>query len=231
VHHVTARGNHKLPLFNRNLDRETYQRMIQKYFAQSSLLLLGYCWMTNHVHQADIPGHVESLADGIRPAHGEYARWFQMQQCTSGHLFGERFYSCVVEDPRVLQTMLYMELNPVRAGLVKRAWDWPWSSARAHITGIDDSGLLDLTAWRRRIDLEAWREMLEKAVKDEQFYQEIRAATRRGRPLGSDEFITRLEQQLGRVLRPRPGGRPKKCPEQAGNLEIPNVNGLLIIDP
>jgi len=96
----------------------------------------------------------------------------------------------------------------VRAKLVRRAWGWPWSSAAARCGQADGSGLLDL-GWRRRIDPAACREALTQP-QDAPMVSKLRLWTSRGRPLGSDRFVPKLERLLGRRLRPLPVGRPTK---------------------
>jgi putative transposase len=92
---------------------------------------------------------------------------------------------------------------------VRRAWEWPWSSARGHRGQADASGLIDPAAWARRaagVDCAALLGRGEEA----ETLRKLRSATRTGRPLGSDAFLARLERALGRRLRPQPVGRPKK---------------------
>ena len=105
--------------------------------------------------------------------------------------------------------MAYVETNPVRAKLVRRAWRYPWSSAAAHCGQPDRSGLLDLAGWRERLDGADWRQRLSQPA-DEAVVARLRLTTSRGRPLGSDTFVAKLETLLGRRLRPLPVGRPRK---------------------
>ena len=111
----------------------------------------------------------------------------------------------------------YIELNPVRAGLVKCPWEWPWSSALAHVTGRDTTGLLDMDLWRQRFNGNQWKTFLEAGLEEEGTNDLIRLATRTGRPLGSEEFILRLEALTGRRLRPQKPG-PKSGPVHIGRL-------------
>ena len=95
---------------------------------------------------------------------------------------------------------------PVRAGLVPSAEDWAWSSARAHLAGRDDAlvkvaPLLAIVA--------DWRALLDSALAEEEL-RDFREHGRTGRPLGSAPFLDRLESLVGRVLRARKGGRPRK---------------------
>ena len=102
-----------------------------------------------------------------------------------------------------------MERNAVRAKLVRRPWRWPWSSAAAHCGAADATGLLDLAAWPERLAGADWREQLTQP-QDESTLARLRRTTARGRPLGSDSFLSKLEHALGRRLRPLPVGRPRK---------------------
>ena len=111
----------------------------------------------------------------------------------------------------------YVERNPVRAKMASMAWEYPWSSASAHVDGKDASGLLDLAAWRQRLAPGVdWREALRRPS-DDAAVARLRRATMTGRPLGSDTFISKLEALVGRRLRPLPVGRPKKEQGQIGD--------------
>ena len=101
----------------------------------------------------------------------------------------------------------YVERNPVRAGLVDKSEDYPWSSALSHITGVnnpilsDDLFLLkEIPDWRRYLSVD----------EEETILKQIRGCTAAGRPVGSEPFVTRLEELLGRTLKPKSVGRPKK---------------------
>ncbi|MFH0980554.1 MAG: hypothetical protein V2A79_03330, partial [Planctomycetota bacterium] len=125
------------------------------------------------------------------------------------HLWQNRFFSCALDEVHLWRTLCYVERNPVRAKIVRLAWQYPWSSASAHISGTDATGLLDLSGW-----LEAWRpERWASALRrreNESDVSALRRSTHRGRPLATDAFLSKLEHRLGRRLRPLPVGRPKK---------------------
>ena len=105
--------------------------------------------------------------------------------------------------------MRYLECNPVRARLVRLAWRYPWSSAAAHIGEPDTSGVLDLRLWRQHWAPQEWAEVLRERQADQEVAA-LRSSTRRGRPLATDSFLSKLERRLGRRLRALPVGRPAR---------------------
>lgn len=102
-------------------------------------------------------------------------------------------------------------LAALRAGLVKHAWEWPWSSAQAHVTGVDKTGLLNMDLWKTRFDGNLWRLFLEEELESSDELDEIRLATRTGRPLGGENFLLHLEALTGRRFRQqKPGRKPAR---------------------
>ena len=90
--------------------------------------------MTNHVHLIAVPAGPQSLALTMRDTHQAYAAWLNRKTGQSGHLWQGRFFSCVLDpdDSHYWSAVRYVERNPVRAGLVQRAEQYPWSSAAVH---------------------------------------------------------------------------------------------------
>lgn len=107
-----------------------------------------------------------------------------------------------MDEPYLLAAVRYVELNPVRANLVVDAANWPWSSAKAHLSGHDD----------RLAMVNDWRAFLNSAMTEEQLC-DLRNQGRTGRALGNTPFIERLENLLGRALRPQKRGRKRKFPK------------------
>ena len=126
-----------------------------------------------------------------------------------GHLWQNRFYSCALDEAHAVSALAYVELNPVRAGLVKKPWAYPWSSAAAHCGRRPARPVLDMADWRERTDGIDWIATLEAVAGDAEVVGRIRTNTHTGRPLGSDSFLSKLEVLLGRRVRPLPEGRPK----------------------
>ena len=138
-----------------------------------------------------------------------YAQYVNRLHGRSGHLWQGRFHSCALDRQHLWLALKYVELNPVRARLCRRAWRYAWSSAALHVDEAAESGWLDLARWYQRTSAAAWRQELAEGLTDEEVAR-IRLRTHTGRPLGNDRFVSKLETMLGRRLRPLPAGRPKK---------------------
>ena len=197
-HHLTHRGNRRSAIFFSKNDRQRYLAFLLEYSARHQLDLWAYCLMTNHIHLLAVPRRVDSLDRAVGRAHMMYARWINTRRGWTGHLWGNRFYSCPVEPDRAQVVARYVELNPVRAGMVVRPEDHLWSSARAHCQGIDDP----LLAGNCPFEGSAWKEWLGEVIEESEA-PAIRRAVTTGSPFGSSEFLERLEECLGRRLRRR----------------------------
>jgi putative transposase len=128
-----------------------------------------------------------------------------------GHLWQGRFASFVLDEPYLLTAARYVELNPVRAGLVNAPSRYRWSSAAAHVRGRDDS--LVRVAPLLKLAPINWRGFLARAIREEDI-KILRAHERTGRPLGEEEFLATLEQDLGRILRRQKPGPKQKLPSR-----------------
>jgi len=208
-HHITQRGNNRQDVFLDANDRGAYLRSLRVQSKRYDLTIVAYCLMTNHVHLVAIPRQENSLAKALGRAHFTYTQRFNHRHGRTGHLWQNRFYSCPLDEKRTLSAVLYVEQNPARAGLVTQPWEYEWSSAAAHVGEPDRTSLLDSAWWRQRSDAGQWRAML-AAVQPPREASDLRMHTARGRPLGSEQFVRRLEALLGRRLRALPVGRPKK---------------------
>ena len=190
-------------------DRRLFLTLLSEAAERFELVVDGYCLMTNHVHLVVTPRHETSLAEALKRTNQLYAQYVNRFHGRSGHLWQDRFFSCPLDEVHYWRALAYIERNPVRARLRRKAWRWPWSSAAAHCEGKDPTGLFDLTEWSKQMDAQRWRHVLTRAD-DEQQLARLRLCTSRGRPLGSDTFVAKLETLLGRRLRPLPSGRPRK---------------------
>ena len=216
AHHVTQRGNQQQEVFFCDGDRKMYLNLLRDHARRADLRILSYCLMTNHIHLVVVPEHAESLKNGLGRTHNDYSRWLHVRRRQTGHLWQNRFFSCPLDEAHLAETLRYVELNPVRAGLVKIAWAWEWSSAPARIDGRDAHGLLHESALCGECIGENWQRILEAGWAATALWKRIREATHTGRPLGGDTFLDAAEREMGRQLRPaKRGPKPKPHPETA----------------
>jgi putative transposase len=160
--------------------------------------------MTNHSHLIVVPETGSALSDALRDTHAAYATMFNRKYGFSGHLWQARFYSCVLDDKHLEHAIRYVECNPVRAGMVDRPQDYPWSSATPHVLGVTDRYL---DAGLPLIDvIKDWSAWLAGEPNEERI-RDVREATATGRVCGSEYFVTHIENLVGRSLRPQKRGR------------------------
>ncbi len=138
-HHVTQRGNNRQQVFFDDDDRRFYLLTLAKYGRKHGVDIWGYCLMDNHVHVLAVPEREESLARCFAGTNLVYTQYINRKRSRSGRLWQNRFFSCPVDNDSYLWPVLrYIERNPVRAGMVKQAWQYEWSSARHHAKGEPD---------------------------------------------------------------------------------------------
>jgi putative transposase len=205
-HHITQRGNRRQDSFFCADDYRYYIALMSEWCGKCGVAIWAYCLMPNHVHLIAVPESEDGLRRGIGEAHRRYTRFINFREKWTGHLWQGRFSSFVLDANYLLAATRYVELNPVKAGLVSTPEAYTWSSARAHIEGRDDN--LVTVAPLLQMDKD-WRHFLSNGVSAEA-YEMLRRHERTGRPLGSKSFVTGLETTLSRILNPQKGGRPKK---------------------
>ncbi|MEN6560368.1 MAG: transposase [Acidobacteriota bacterium] len=152
------------------------------------------------------PQAEDSFARGIGELHRRYTLVVNTREGWRGYLWQGRFLSYPLGETHCYSAVRYVERNPVRAGLVARAEMYEWSSARAHVRREAHPLLAPFPLLKAIPDWSAYLGQKESIGEIDDFRQHERT----GRPLGSDEFIRRLEALTGRVLAPRPKGRHRK---------------------
>jgi putative transposase len=180
AHHVTQRGNRRLPVFFGDDDRRAYLALVAEACAAQGTRCLAWCLMDNHVHLILVPASEDGLRAGLAEAHRRYSRRINFREGWRGYLFQGRFASYPMDDAHLITAVRYVDLDPVAAGLVDAADAWRWSSARSHLAGsrVADDPLTDTAAL--------------------------------GRPLADPDWIAEHEKALGRPLaRQKPGPKPK----------------------
>ena len=211
-HHVTQRGNRRQTTFFRNGDYEYYKRLLSEWCSTRGVEIWAYCLMPNHVHLIAVPSTEQALRAAIAETHRRYTLVVNGREGWRGCLWQGRFFSCPMAPGHAFNGARYVEMNPVRAGLVSRPEDWPHSSAHAHLSGQSD-GLVKPSPLVERFG--DWREFLAQDLL-EGSADEIRKHERTGRPLGNEAFLERMEAATGRRFRRlKPGRRPRLAPREA----------------
>lgn len=210
THHITQRGNYKQNIFIDDIDREKYISIIKKESKRYGLKILSYCLMTNHIHLVVVPEKEDSIWKVFKYAHMKYSQYYNKKANNTGHLFQGRFFSCIMDNNHTLACVRYIERNPVRAGIVKKPCSWKWSSAKVHclMKEPDELGVNRLFEYVE-VNQKSWKEFIEMPDNLDDI-KRIKKNTRKGRPLGTNEFVERLEKKLNRILKLKPKGRPKK---------------------
>jgi putative transposase len=204
-HHVVQRGVRRMDVFFSSGDRQEYLSLLSQSAVKHALKFLAWCLTSNHAHFVVVPRQRRSLAGTFGEAHRRYTQMVNFREGWRGYLWQERFHSYPLDKRHLLAAVRYVEMNPVRAGLVERAEDWEWSSARYHLgirttdRLVREQGLYGL--------VDDWGRYLSEANEDGN--TKIDLHLRSGRPLGSDEFTERLERLVGKNLRRKTGGWPK----------------------
>ena len=179
-HHVIQRGNNRENVFFEKDDRKQYFSLLKKYSVKWTSPVMAYCLMTNHVHLLTKPGTEEALFKMMQGVTLCYTQYINRNYGRTGRLWESRYHSCIVDQEKYLWAVArYIEQNPVRAGMVEKAEDYPYSSARAHIKGSKDAILgEDLFTDDRRQD---YILLLRSDVPKKEI-ERLRYATRTGRP-------------------------------------------------
>jgi putative transposase len=211
IHHVTARGNAREPVYRDEIDRALWKETLAHTVERFGWIVLAYCQMGNHFHLL-LETPRPNLSRGMRQLNGLYAQRFNRRHGRVGHLFQARFHASLVErGEHLLALAAYVPLNPVRAGLCAQPVQWRWSSYRATL-GLEPPAfvaidrLLDLFGETREEARERYRSYVEDGVED-QTRLESRIF------LGSEQFVAECTRDLERLAEvPRRHWQPYRPP-------------------
>jgi putative transposase len=213
--HLIVRGNNRSLMFRDDADRCIFLGFLDRALADCACELHAYVLMSNHVHML-ATGHVPGeLSELMQKVGRKFARLMNLRWGRTGTMFEGRFRSSLVDSEAYLLTcMRYIELNPVRAGIVRHAGEFPWSSYASNAGG-EPNGLLVphplyLGLGRTPPDRgAAYRGLVAAGVADDDLSR-IRESAAKCRALGRESFCTELEARLDRPIAPRLQGRPKR---------------------
>ena len=202
-HHVTQRGNGRAQTFFGEDDYRLYRDLLAEHAVAAGVEVWSWVLMPNHVHLILVPPDADALRRALAPVHRRYAGYVHARLKRTGHFWQGRFGCVAMDEAHLGAALRYVALNPVRAQLVERAIDWPWSSLHVHLGLVGDDGLTTAAPVMSR-----YPDLAERiaAGEDEALSERLRRAESIGRPLGSEAFLSRLEADSHRTLRPRKRG-------------------------
>jgi putative transposase len=213
--HIVQRGNNRQACFFDDNDYLTYLDWLRESADKAGCQIHGYVLMTNHVHLLVTPARAQSIGQMLQSLGRRYVQYVNHTYGRTGTLWEGRHKGSVVDaDSYLLSCYRYIELNPVRAGMVTSPSDYRWSSYHANGLGADDKAITPHPLYLALADSgearrEAYRELF-RAHLDPEVIQHISSATETGTPLGNDRF----REQIAAVLNQKVGyakrGRPRK---------------------
>lgn len=210
VYHVLNRANARMTIFKRDGDYEAFLQVMQEALERTEMRILAYCLMRSHWHLVLWPEEDDQLSKftgWLTLTHTQ--RWHaQHNSIGTGHVYQGRFKSFPVQqDEHFYSVCRYVERNPLRAKLVRRAEKWPWSSIHLWKNGTAKEKRL-LSAWplQRR---GGWIDYVNAPQSNDEL-DSLRHSVKRGCPYGDQSWTSKMAGKLGLESTLRPQGRPKK---------------------
>ena len=223
--HIIQRGNNRQVIFHSDADFQFFRDAMVAASDQHGLAIHAYVWMSNHIHLLATPAHERSISKVFQSVGRKYVQYFNFTHKRTGTLWAGRYRATLVDSETYLMMLMrYIELNPVRAGMVAHPRDYPWSSYARN--AYDERGVnadwikpheqYVRLARTKDARLSAYRSLFKAAIAKNELAQ-IRDCTHKGWALGSDAFKALMEQQTDRPLSSKGVGRPRTAELDADN--------------
>jgi putative transposase len=197
-HLVTQRGNGGGRVFFSDEDYALYLKLLSSACEAAKVRCLAYVLMPNHVHLILVPKDQDGLRKALSSVHRAYAGYINARRKKTGHFWRGRFGCVAMDNTHAVAALRYVLLNPVRAKLCAKPEQWLWSSAKAYVKGGKD-GLTETAVLR---DLcPDMKSLIAPNPEKEMSEMQLRRSETIGRPLGSDQFLQKLERKLDRPLK------------------------------
>ncbi|MFV0436462.1 MAG: transposase [Desulfopila sp.] len=213
--HIIQRGNNRQACFFTDEDYRLYLAWLGEYSCNTNCEIHAYVLMNNHVHLLLTPKYKESAGDLMKRLGQRYVQYINRTYGRSGTLWEGRFRSCVIEeDVYLLTCQRYIELNPVRAGIVNHPGEYTWSSYQINGEGkpsllISHHPLYHDLGHDESERTAAYRALFRQELESREI-ADIRRATNGNFALGSNSFQEKMANMLGRRVAPGKAGRPRK---------------------
>lgn len=214
-HHLIQRGNDRQDIFRDQEDFQRFLHWLKEGARQFNVAIHAYVLMSNHFHLLVTPVDEDGLSRMVQWLGRYYVPYFNHKYGRTGTLWQGRYRATIVDsEPYFLACSSYIELNPVRAGMVPTPDAYRWSSYLHHVGLRQDPVIIDHalywdlgnTPFEREL---AYRGLVAQGL-GEKMLEQIRQATIKGWALGRDNFIQELEKKSGRRIYPAKRGRPSK---------------------
>ncbi len=214
-HHIIQQGNDRQPIFRDDEDCQLFLGWMREASRQFKVAIHAYALMGNHLHLLATPSDAQGLARMMQLLGRFYVPYFNRKYDRTGTLWQGRFKTSVIEsDQFFLACTRYIEMNPVRAGLVAHPAEYKWTSYAHHVGDKPDSLIADHplywalgnTPFEREA---AYKHFMQQPAAQEEI-ESLRQAVMKGRALGSEQFQIQLEKRMNRRVRPGKRGRPAK---------------------
>jgi putative transposase len=213
-HHIIQRGNNGQPIFAEGADYETFLGMLEDHARRFKVAVHAYVLMSNHFHLLATPEDATGIPQTMQAIGRQYVRYFNRRQQRTGTLWEGRYRSTLIQAERyLLACMVYIDLNPVRAGMVADPAQYPWSS-HAHYVGRRTDRVvtphplywqLGNTPFARDA---VYAQLVHAGLALPQ-QQALTDSAMQGWALGEDQYVADLQQRTTRRVVKRPAGRPR----------------------
>mgnify|MGYP001806556246 CR=1 FL=1 len=228
-HHIVQRAHNRAACFFAEEDYQAYRHWLGESLQKTGSHLHAYVLMTNHVHLLLIPQAPEDIPHLVITLGRRFVQYINKIYRRTGTLWDSRYKSSLIQtDTYLLRCQRYIEINPVRADMVRDPGEYPWSSYRANGLGASDPLLsphalyLELGASPDSRQA-AYRELFRTDL-DEVALAELRLAIQQSQPIGNERFLQQIEQMTGQRREARPRGRPHLRPDEPvvlpGQMEL-----------
>ena len=215
-HHIVQRGHNRSAVFIEPRDYRFYLGNLAEWKYKLDLKIFAWCLMTNHIHIIAEPSDESgTLSEMMKRVNGRQTAFVNKSECRSGTLWTGRFKASPIQSNNyLLKCCRYVELNPIRAGMVNYLQDYPWSSYRQRI-GLEAPDLLDMSesylalGEKSEERAEQYRKFVTETISDQE-YHFIRSSVMRNQLTGNSRFIDEIEVRIGRRIEHRGRGRPRK---------------------
>jgi len=202
-HHIMQRGNNHQIIFFDQVDRKFFCKNLKKYGEEENVQIGSYCLMTNHIHLLLYPSSEKGLINFMKLTSQLYTQYINWKYKRSGKLWENRYKLHLVDPECEWVIARYIELNPVRAGMVGRAIDYEYSSARKNINGAIDHVISRDIIKSKYVD---YQNFVNENAGD---LEKISLALQQGKAFGGSSFIEKIEKMFDTVFSIRKRGRPK----------------------